>query len=150
MELKKRIDGNLKGAMLAKDTAKVTVLRGLKATILDMEVAEGKRDEGLGDAEIERLLMKEIKKRKEAIAMYEANGREDLVKSEQFEQGVLEGYLPEQMSEVEIVAKIDEVLKGVDGGAANLGMVIGQVKALVGNKADGATVARLVKERMAG
>ena len=147
MELKERIEGDLKRAMLAKEAAMVTVLRGLKATILDVEVAEGKREEGLKDAEIEQLLIKEVKKRKEAIGMYEANGRSDLVESEKFEQGVLEGYLPPQMGENEIRAKIDEVLAEL-GEGANLGAVIGKVKALVGNSADGATIARLVKEKI--
>ncbi|MCL1839910.1 GatB/YqeY domain-containing protein [Candidatus Saccharibacteria bacterium] len=149
MELKKRIDQDLKAAMLAKEAAIVTVLRGLKATILDAEVAEGKREKGLSDAEIEALIMKEIKRRKEAIAMYEANGRGDLVESEQFEQKILEEYLPEQMDENAIREKIDEVLTSLgEGEVANMGMVIGKVKMLIGNSADGATVARLVKEKI--
>jgi uncharacterized protein YqeY len=151
MELKKRIDGDLKEAMLAKEADRVTVLRGLKATILDAEVAEGRRDEGLSDGAIEKLLMREIKRRKEAIVMYETNNREDLVASEKFEQSVLESYLPEQMSEDDIKAKIDEVVSGLDSGeVVNVGIIIGEVKMLVGNKADGATIARLVKERTAG
>jgi uncharacterized protein YqeY len=149
MELKSRIEQDLKAAMLAKEAAAVTVLRGLKATILDVEVAEGKREEGLDDAEIEKLLMKEIKRRKEAIVMYEANGRGDLVESEKFEQEILEGYLPEQMSEDEIKEKIDEVLASLGTGeVANMGTVIGKVKMLVGNGADGALIAKLVKEKI--
>ena len=82
--------------------------------------------------------------------MYEANGRGDLVESERFEQEVIEGYLPKQMSEGEICERIDEVLASLPGGeVANMGMVIGKVKMLVGSSADGALVARLVKERMA-
>ena len=149
MGLKTKIEGDLKEALLARDTAKVTVLRGLKAVILDAEVAGGKREDGLADAEIEKLISREVKRRREAIAMYEANGRGDLVESEKFEQGVLEGYLPKQMSEDEIRAKIDDVLVSLpEGEMANMGMVIGKVKMLVGNSADGATVARLVKEKI--
>jgi len=149
MELKKRIDQDLKAAMLAKEPAVVTVLRGLKAVILDAEVAEGKREKGLLDAEIEKLIAKEVKRRREAIEMYKSGGRVDLVESEEFEQKILEGYLPQQIGEDEIRAKIDEVLMGLsEGEAANMGMVIGKVKALVGNSADGATIARLVKERL--
>lgn len=149
MELKKRIDQDLKAAMLAKEAAIVTVLRGLKATILDEEVKTGKREKGLPDAEIETLIAREIKKRKEAITMYEATGRGDLVESEKFEQEILEKYLPEQVSEDEIREKINEVLAGLEGGEAqNVGMVIGKVKMLLGNSADGATVAKLVKERI--
>lgn len=149
MELKKRIDQDLKAAMLAKEAAIVTVLRGLKAVVLDEEVKTGKREKGLPDAEIETLIAREIKKRKEAITMYEATGRGDLVESEKFEQEILEKYLPEQISEEEIKEKIEEVLGSLEEGeAANFGMVIGKVKMLTGSSADGATVARLVKERI--
>lgn len=149
MELKKRIDGDLKEAMLAGEGARVTVLRGLKATILDAEVASGKREEGLADSEIEKLVMKEIKRRKEAIVMYESNGRGDLVESEKFEEEVLMGYLPEQMSEADIRAKIDEVMSSFGTGeVVDMGRVIGKVKMLVGGSADGATIARLVKEKI--
>jgi uncharacterized protein YqeY len=147
MELKKRIDEDLKAAMLAKEAAIVTVLRGLKAAILDAEVAEGKREKGLTDKEVEAILAKEIKRRRDATQMYEANGRGDLVESEKFEQEILEKYFPEQVSEDVIKAKIDEVLMGLEGGeVANVGMVIGEVKMLLGNSADGATIAKLVKE----
>jgi len=149
MELKKRIDQDLKAAMLAKEAAIVTVLRGLKAVVLDEEVKTGKREKGLPDAEIETLIAREIKKRKEAITMYEATGRGDLVESEKFEQEILEKYLPEQVNEDEMREKINEVLAGLEEGEAqNVGMVIGKVKMLLGNSADGATVAKLVKEQI--
>jgi uncharacterized protein YqeY len=149
MALKDTIAADLKAAMLEKDEAQVTVLRGLKAVILDAEVADGKREEGLSDTEIEKLIAKEVKKRNEAIDMYEANGRGDLVESESFEKKVLEKYLPTQMSEAEISAKINEILGSLaEGEIAQMGTVIGKVKMLVGNAADGATIARLVKEKL--
>jgi uncharacterized protein YqeY len=149
MALKDKIIADLKSAMLAKDVAKVTVLRGLKSTILDAEVAQNKRDTGLPDAEIEKLITKEVKKRKEAIDVYEANGRGELVESETFEKDILESYLPKQMTEAEINEKIDDVFDALaTGEVAQIGVVIGKVKMLVGNAADGATIARLVKERL--
>lgn len=149
MALKDRIAADLKSAMLAKDEAKVMVLRGIKSTILDAEVAEGKRDAGLSDVEIEKLLAKEVKKRKEAIDIYEANGRGDLVESEKTEKHIIEGYLPKQLSETQISEKIDEVMETLDEGEiAQIGVIIGKVKMLVGSSADGATVARLVKEKI--
>lgn len=149
MALKEKIAADLKTAMLAKDEAKVTVLRGIKSVILDAEVAEGKRAAGLADAEIEKLLMKEVKKRKEAIDMYQANGRGDLVESEEFEKKVIENYLPKQMTEAEVSEKIDEVMEALgEGEIAQIGVIIGKVKMLVGSAADGATIARLVKEKM--
>ena len=149
MSLKDKIMADLKTAMLAKDEVKVTVLRGLKSVILDAEVAQNKRDTGLADSEIEKLIAKEVKKRKEAIEVYTANGRGELVESENSEKDILESYLPKQISESEITAKIDEVLGSLpDGEIAQMGTVIGQVKMLVGNAADGATIARLVKEKL--
>ena len=149
MKLKERIERDLKEAMLGGKVAEVTVLRGLKSVILDAEVAGGKRGEGLEDEEIEKLIAKEVKKRNEAIELYEANGRGDLVESESDERRVLERYLPEQMSEDEIREKIDEVLTSLGvGEVANMGVVIGKVKMLVGGAADGASVARLAKEKL--
>ncbi|MFV0485134.1 MAG: GatB/YqeY domain-containing protein [Candidatus Saccharimonadales bacterium] len=149
MALKDKIAADLKSAMLAKDEAKVTVLRGVKSIILDVEVAEGKRDAGLSDEEIEKLLMREVKKRKEAIDIYEANGRGDLVESEKTEKQIIESYLPKQLSESEISEKIDEVMSALgEGEIAQVGVIIGKVKMLVGSAADGATVARLVKEKI--
>ena len=149
MALKDKIAADLKSAMLAKDEAKVTVLRGIKSTILDAEVAAGKRDTGLPDEEIEKLLMKEVKKRKEAIDIYEANGRGDLVESEKTEKNIIENYLPKQLSDAEISEKIDEVVETLgEGEIAQVGVIIGKVKMLVGSAADGATVARLVKEKI--
>lgn len=149
MALKDKITADLKSAMLAKNEAKVTVLRGIKSAILDAEVAAGKREEGLSDEEIQKLLMKEVKKRKEAIEVYEANGRGDLVESEKFEKNVIEEYLPKQLSESEISAKIDEVMTTLgEGEIAQVGIIIGKVKMIVGSAADGATIARLVKEKI--
>ena len=149
MSLKTEIEGDLKAAMLGKDEAIVTTLRGLKSVILDAEVSSGKRAEGISDDEIEKLVAKEIKKRKEAIEIYEANGRGELAENEKTELKVLEGYMPKQMNEEEVDSIVDEVLMSLDGGeVASMGVVIGKVKMLVGNGADGATVARIVKEKL--
>ena len=149
MALKTQIEEDLKAAMLARESEKVTTLRGLKSAILDEEVKEGKREDGLSNEEIEKIVAKEVKKRKEAIEFYEADGRGDLVESESAEIEVLQKYLPKQMSEEEIKEKIDEVLNSIsDGEVVQLGVVIGKVKMLVGNAADGALVAKLVKERI--
>ncbi len=95
------------------------------------------------------MVAKEIKKRREAIDIYEASGRGELAESEKDELHILERYLPKQLSDEEVDERIDEVLAGLEGGeAANMGVVIGKVKMLVGNGADGATVARLVKEKL--
>ncbi len=150
MTLKAQLDNDLKAALLGGDRFRADVLRGLKAVILNEEVAKGKRDEGLDDATIEQLIAREVKKRLDSAQQYEAAGRPELVEAEKAESAVLEAYLPEQLSEADIQAAINEVIAtlGVSGPQA-MGQVIGAVKAKLGNAADGATVARLVKDALA-
>lgn len=146
MTLKAQIDNDTKAALLGGDRFRADVLRGLKAVVLNEEVAQGKRDEGLDDATVEQLIAREVKKRLDSVQQYTAAGRPELAEAEQAEAKVLEAYLPEQLSEADIQKTIDETIAtlGVSGPQA-MGQVIGAVKSKLGNAADGATVARLVK-----
>lgn len=149
MALKSQLDNDLKAALLGGDRFRGDVLRGLKAVILNEEVAKGKRDEGLDDATIEQLIAKEVKKRLDSVQQYTTAGRPELAEAEQAEAKVLEAYLPEQVTEDEISQAVNESIAelGVSGPQA-MGQVIGVVKAKFGNTADGATIARLVKEAL--
>lgn len=112
-------------------------------------MATGKREEGLSDSEIEKIIAREVKKRNESIAVYKQNGREDLADNERKEAEVLVKYLPEQLSEDELSKIIDAKISdlGVSGPQA-MGQVIGAVKQQVGTSADGALIAKLVKEKL--
>lgn len=149
MALKQRIDDDLKAALLGGDRFAAQTLRGLKAAVLNEEVALGRRDDGLKDDEVEKIIAKEVKKRNESIALYEQNDRPELAEDEKKESAILSVYLPQQLGEDElkeiVAGKISEL--GLSGPQA-MGQVIGAVKAQVGNTADGATVARLVKEAL--
>lgn len=149
MALKSQIENDVKAALLGGDRFRADVLRGLKAVILNEEVAQNKRDVGLDDAVIEQLIAKEVKKRLDSVQQYTAADRPELAEAEQAEAKVLEAYLPEQLSEEDIKKVVDETVAalGVSGPQA-MGQVIGAVKGKVGNTADGATVARLVKEAL--
>lgn len=149
MALKSQIDNDVKAALLGGDRFRADVLRGLKAVILNEEVAKGKRDEGLDDATIEQLIAREVKKRLDSVQQYTAAARPELAETEQAEAKILEAYLPEQLSEADVQKLIDETIAelGVSGPQA-MGQVIGAVKAKVGNSANGATIARLVKEAL--
>jgi len=145
--LKDTIQNDMKAALLGGNRFEGDVLRNLKAAILNEEVATGKRETGLSDAEIEKIIAREVKKRHESVKLYEANDRAELADEENKEIAVLSTYLPQQLSEDEIrdIAKI--VIESMDNvGPSLMGQVIGGVKAKVGNTADGATVARVVKE----
>jgi uncharacterized protein YqeY len=144
--LKAQLDIDLKAALLGGDRFRGEVLRGLKAVILNEEVAKGLRETGLDDATIETIIAREVKKRADSAAQYEAAGRPELALAEQAESKILEAYLPEQVSEADIQNLIDETIAalGVSGPQA-MGQVIGAVKGKLGNTADGGTIAQLVK-----
>lgn len=145
--MKDKINDDLKAALLGGDRFSGEVLRSLKASILNEEIARKQREEGLSDSEIEQVIAREVKKRVESAAIYEGAGRTELAENERKEAKVLEGYLPEQLSEDDISAVINRIVGelGVTGPSA-MGQVIGAVKKELGNAADGAMVARLVKE----
>ena len=146
MALKEQINNDLKAALLGGNRFVADTLRNLKAAILNEEVATGRRDEGLDDTEIEGIIAREVKKRNESKALYDQNGRPELAEVEQNEIEVLAAYLPQQLTEDEIQAVINEVVAEL--GATDMramGQVIGAVKAKCGTAADGATVAKLVK-----
>lgn len=149
MSMKNQIDADIKTAMLAGDKVLVTTLRGLKANILNAEVAEGVRDAGLDDDKIISLLQKEAKKRQESIELYIQGGNQEKADLEAEEKKVIERYLPEQLSEEEVAATVDEIIKSTGAsGMQAMGQVIGAVKAKLGATADGSLIARLVKEKL--
>jgi uncharacterized protein YqeY len=147
--LKQRINDDLKTALLGGDRFKGEVLRGLKAAILNEEVAQKKRDEGLEESTIEQLVAREIKKRHDSASQFEQADRPELSETERREADVLAIYLPEQASEADVAAAVDKAIVATGATTmANMGQVIGTVKAELGNSADGALVARLVKDAL--
>jgi uncharacterized protein YqeY len=150
MSLKQQIDQDIKEAMLGGEKVLVTTLRGLKSAIQYVEVAKGVRDEGLSDPEVIEVLSKEAKKRQESADLYVQGGNQTKAQEELVEKEVIRKYLPAQLGEDDIKAAIDKVV--TETGAAGpqaMGQVIGAVKGQLGAQADGAVIARLVKERLA-
>ena len=146
MALKERINDEMKAALLGGDRFVGETLRNLKAAILNEEVALGKRESGLSDEEIEKVVAREVKKRGESAKLYRENDRAELAEPEEAEAEVLKKFLPEQLSEAALQAIVEQKIAelGASGPAA-MGQVIGAVKAAVGNKANGATLAAIVK-----
>ena len=149
MALKQRINDEMKAALLGGDRFVGDTLRNLRGAILDEEVATNKREQGLSDEEVEKVIAREVKKRHESVRLYRENSREDLAGPEEKEIEILSVYLPEQMTESEIeklvAAKITEL--GASG-PQSMGQVIGAVKSQAGNSADGALIAKIVKEQL--
>ncbi len=152
MALNQRIQDDMKAALLRGDSGDrfvVDTLRGLKAAILNEEVAQSKRDTGLDDGEIEKIIAREVKKRNESATIYEQNNRAEQAEQERNEAEVLSRYLPQQLSEDEVRQVVEAKAAALGASDAKaMGQVIGAVKAEVGNTADGALIARLVKETL--
>ena len=150
MALKAQLNDDLKAALLGGDRFTGAVLRDFRAVVLNEEVAQNKREEGLADSDIEKLIAKEVKKRYESAAIYDGAERPELSQTERAEAKVLEAYLPAQASEADIKLAVDEAIVATGAtSAAMMGQVIGAVKSQLGNTADGGTIARLVKEALA-
>lgn len=149
MSLKTQLDQDLKSAMLARDSFLTDVLKGIKSAILNQEIASGKRDEGLSEAEIESLLARESKKRDEAAKLYDQGGNDEMAKKERAEKELLAKYLPEQLSTEDIEKLVTDAIASTSATELkDLGKVIGQVKAKAGNSADGALVAKIAREQL--
>lgn len=147
MALKDKINDDLKAALLGGDRFRSEVLRGLKAVILNEEVAQGKRDDGLDDSVVEQLIAREVKKRNESATIYDGASRSELAENERKEMAIISTYLPKQVSETDIKEAIYKAIEDLGvNNPSGFGQVIGAVKKEFGNSADGALVAKLVKE----
>lgn len=147
--LEQQIEQDLKSALLAGEKDKATLLRGLKAKLLDEKIATGKRESGLAEDEVLKVLSKQSKQRQESADLYRQGGNEAGALKEEAEKEIIDGYLPKQLDEAEIVKMIEEAIQQIGAtGMQAMGAVIGQVKAKAGPTADGATIAKLVKEKL--
>jgi len=150
MGLRQQLDDDVKAALLARDSARVETLRGLKSVILYADVAAKKRDTGgISDDEILALFAREAKKRQESADLYVQGGSQERADKELAEKALIESYLPAQLSDEELVRLVDAAIADQQAeGPQAMGKVIGAVKAKAGTSADGAKVAQLVKERL--
>ena len=148
MSLKARITEDMKSAMRAGEKQKLATIRLLQAAIKQREVDERIQ---LDDAQVLSVLEKMVKQRRESITQFEAGGRADLVAAEQAELVVLQGYLPEQLTEAELTALINSAIAST--GAASIkdmGKVMGVVKGQAAGRADMGKVGALIKARLGG
>lgn len=143
MSLKAQITEDMKTAMRAKDSARLSTIRLLQAAMKQKEVDE--RIE-LDDTAIIAIVDKLIKQRKDSIAAYEAANRTDLADVEKAEMEVLKVYLPERMSEAEITAAVEAIVAELGASSpGDMGKVMGKVKAQLAGKADMGLVSAAVK-----
>ena len=148
MSLKEKLQSDLNAAIKSRSSVVAETIRMVLTAITNEEVA-GKEKKELSDAEIITVLTREAKKRREAAEAFEAGGRADRAAAERAEGEVIAGYLPEQLSEGDIKKLIAETIAAVGAtGPADMGKVMGGLKAKVAGKADGALVSSLVKEAL--
>ncbi len=147
MTLKDRITEDMKGAMRAKDSARLSTIRLLLAAMKQREVDERVV---LADADVLAIVDKMIKQRKDSVTQFEAGKRQDLADAERAEIAVLSAYLPAQLSEAEVDAEIDAAIAATGAaGAAGIGKVMAVVKPRLAGRADMAAVSARVKAKLA-
>ncbi len=146
MTLKAQVSEDMKTAMKAGDKDRLKVVRLMLAAIKQIEIDQ-RID--LDDPGVLAVLDKMVKQRRDSVAQFKKGGRQDLADIELAEISVLEDYLPEQLSEVELTDIIEQAIK--DSGAESIrdmGKVMGQVKAKAAGRADMGAVGAKVKERL--
>jgi uncharacterized protein YqeY len=148
MPLKDRITEDMKAALRARETARLSALRLLLAAIKQREVDERKT---LEDAEVVAVIEKMLKQRRDSIQQFEAAGRQDLADTEKFEVSVLESYMPQALSDAEVEAAVAKAI--ADSGATgpqDMGKVMALLKPALAGRADMGKVSARVKASLAG
>ncbi len=146
MSLKSQITEDMKSAMKAGEKDRLKVVRLIMAAIKQVEV--DKRVE-LDDAGVLAVLDKMVKQRRDSVEQFEKGNREDLAAIERAEIEVLEKYLPEQLSDEDLAALIDEVIAATGAESIrDMGKVMGQMKAKAAGRADMGAVGAAVKARL--
>lgn len=160
MDIREKINSDLKKALQEKNELGVLVLRGLNSAIHNQEIEKRtrlsktekdieklKKGSKLTEEEIIEVVSREVKKRKEAIEEFRKGGREEMAKKEERELGVLKKYLPEQMSEEQIRQEAKKVIEEVGAvGPQDMGKVMGALMPKLKGKAEGAVVSKVVSE----
>jgi hypothetical protein len=147
MSLQEQIKGEIKTAMMAKDTVKLTVVRGLATAFMNELVATKRTPQDmLTDEEASAVIRRAVKQRKDSIEQFNAAGRPELAEGEQAELAVLEAYLPSMMSvdEIRPIAEAKKAELGVTD-KSKVGMLMSAVMKDLKGKADGADVKTVVE-----
>ncbi|HEY5073259.1 MAG TPA: GatB/YqeY domain-containing protein [Pyrinomonadaceae bacterium] len=149
MSLKDQIIADMTAAMKAKDVARTSTLRMLKAAMVNREIEKGSE---VDDEELSKLLRSQVKQRRDSVEQYQKAGRQDLAEKETAEIAVIEGYLPQAASTEEIEQAVAAAI--AETGATSMKEMGAVMKAamvlLAGKNPDGRTVSETVKKKLAG
>ncbi len=148
MNLKQQITEDMKNAMRAKDTPRLSAIRLLLAAIKQREVDE--RIE-LDDPAVVAVIEKMLKQRRDSISQFEAARRQDLVDTEAFEVSVLQGYMPQPLSDTEVEGLVERAVASTDAaGMKDMGKVMAVLKPQLAGRADMGRVSAMIKARLGG
>ncbi len=144
--MEKQIQADMVAAMKAKETIRLASLRAIKAAIMLAKTAEGATGE-VDDAAIVKIIQKLVKQRKESAQQYNDAGRPELAENELAEAACMEVYLPKQLSEAEVEAKLAEIIAEVGASQpSDMGKVMGVATKRLAGLAEGRMISALVKK----
>ena len=147
--MEKQIQADMVAAMKAKETVRLASLRAIKAAIMLAKTAEGATGE-VDDAAIVKIIQKLVKQRKESAQQYVDAGRPELAENELAEAACMEVYLPKQLSEAEVEAKLTEIIAEVGATQpSDMGKVMGVATKRLAGLAEGRVISMLVKKLLA-
>ena len=149
MTLYDQISEDIKAAMKARDKVRLETLRNIKKVFIEAKTAPGANDT-LADADAIKIIQKLAKQGREAAAIFSQKGRQDLAEGELAQVGVIEGYLPPQLSEAEIEIAVREIIAQTGAtGMKDMGKVMGMASKHLAGKADGRAISNIVKRLLA-
>ncbi|MDP4038398.1 MAG: GatB/YqeY domain-containing protein [bacterium] len=146
MNIIEQLEADLKQAAIHQDKLRLQTIRLLKSALKNYEIEIGQH---LTPQQMLLVLQKEAKKRRDSIEAYKKGKREDLVKEEESELGIINDYLPEQLSEAQLKKIVEKTITELGSkDSSSMGQVIGTVIKKTEGNADGALISRLVKEKL--
>jgi len=146
MTLRENLDADFKAALKEKNDLKLSVVRMVKAALMNAEISSGGKGT-FDDAKIFDIIRKEAKKRNDSIAAYSLGGRSDLAEKEKQELAILQNYLPQAMAEEEVKALVQKTIADLGAGsAADFGKVMKEAVVRAEGRADGKIISRIVKD----
>jgi uncharacterized protein YqeY len=149
MSFQSRIDQDIKSAMLARETAKLGVLRMLKTALMNAAIEKGGAGSALDDTDALAIVRKEVKKRQDSVEAFEKGGRPEMAASEKAEIDILNTYLPQQLSAAEVEGLVKAAI--AESGATSrkeMGAVMKLVNANAAGRADGRTLSAEVQKQL--
>jgi len=147
MSLEKKINEDIKSAMIAKDKKKLEALRAIKAGLLLEKTGKDTATAEVPESVEMKLLQKLVKQRKEAADLYHQQNRLDLAEEEEYQAGIIEAYLPKQMDEETLKAEIAKIIEETGASSMkDMGKVMGMSSKKFAGQADNKLISTIVKE----